>query len=144
MENTVVKANNGKAPVDNTQIDKLVAQYRAIRKRIEQMEEEFERALLPFKNAKDKLAGTMLDFLDRTGQKSAKTNEGTVTATMRHTASLGDPDAFMDYVMKNGAFELMDRRANSTACQDFAEEHGSLPPGVKLNSIRTVSVRAPQ
>lgn len=140
----MAKASNGKATaVDNTQMDKLVAQYRAIRTRMEQMEAEFERALGPFKLARDKLAGTMLEFLDKTGQKSARTNEGTVTATMKHYASLGDPDAFMDYVMKNGAFELMDRRANSTACRDFAEEHGSLPPGVKLNSIRTVSVRAP-
>ena len=34
----------------------------------------------------------------------------------------------------------MDRRANATACRDYAEEHGALPPGVKINSIRTVGV----
>lgn len=123
-------------------INKLVAQYRAIRVRIEQMEEEQKKQLKPFKDAKDKLAGTMLEFLDRTGQEMARTDEGTVYVLVKHTTPLGDPDAFMDYVMKNGAFELMDRRANSTACREFAEEHGSLPPGVKLNTTRTVGIRS--
>ena len=84
----------------------------------------------------------MLEFLDthRPGDRPRPTRARS-TCRIKHTASLGDPDAFMDYVMKNGAFELMDRRANSTACREFAEEHGSLPPGVKLNSTRTVGVR---
>ena len=137
----MAKANNGGKEVP-AQINKLVAQYLAVRTRIKQMEDEFQRKLTPFETAKNKLAGTMLKFLDKSGQEMARTDEGTVYVTVRHNASLGDPDAFMDYVMQNGAFELMDRRANSTACRDFAEEHGSLPPGVKLNSIRTVGVRS--
>jgi hypothetical protein len=131
-----------KAPEVPARINKMVAQYRALRVRIEEMEEGFKKQLAPFKSAKDKLAGTMLEFLDKTGQEAARTDEGTVYVLVKHTTPLGDPDAFMDYVMKNGAFELMDRRANSTACREFAEEHGSLPPGVKLNTTRTVGVRS--
>lgn len=132
---------NAKVSTD-ARIDKWVAQYIAIRERMKQMEAAFKKQLEPFEKAKDKLAGHMLSFLDATGQEMARTDEGTVYVLNKSTASLGDPDAFMDYVMKNGAFELMDRKANSTACREFAEENGSLPPGVKLNSTRTVGVRA--
>ena len=136
-------AKKGKAGGTPPRIDKLVNQFIALRRRIEEIEEMQKRQLKPFKDAKEKLAGTLQAWLDDTGQESAKTSEGTVSITTRHTAALADPDAFMDYVMANGAFELMDRRANATACRDFAEENGSLPPGVKINSTRTVGVRSP-
>lgn len=135
-------AKNGK-PEDLTKINKLVAQYIALRTRMEQIEEQHSQFLKPFEQAKAQLTGLMLEFLDNTGQESAKTNEGTVFAAVRNTASLADPDAFMDYVMRTGSFELMDRRANSTACREFADENGELPPGVKINSLRYVNVRKP-
>ena len=125
------------------QMNKLVAQFIALRNRIKQLEDIHEKQLAPFKLAKDKLAGVMLEFLDAAGMESARTEAGTVSATVRSSASLPDPDAFMDFVMKRGLFELMDRRANVTACREFAEEHGNLPPGVKINSVRTVGVRVP-
>jgi hypothetical protein len=128
-------------PKPSIQVDKLVGQFIAMRDRIKEMEEWHELQLQPFKVAKEKIAGVLLQFLDDTGQESARTSEGTVSVTHRSTASLSDPDAFMNYVVAHKAFELMDRRANSTACREFAEENGSLPPGVRLNSIRTVGVR---
>ena len=134
---------NGKIET-SPRLNKLVAMYLAIRKKKEQIEERHKKELVQIEAMKQKLTGTLMEILDRTGQESARTTEGTVSLSMRHTASLADPDAFMDYVMKNGAFELMDRRANSPACREFAEEHGSLPPGVKINSVRTLSVRSPQ
>ena len=36
-----------------------------------------------------------------------------------------------------------DRRANATAVKDYAEREHMLPPGAKLNTIRTVGVRKP-
>jgi len=45
-------------------------------------------------------------------------------------------------VIANKQFDLLDRRANATACRELAEK-GTLPPGVKLNTIRTIGVRKP-
>ena len=81
------------------------------------------------------------DFLETAGAQSVKTKEGTVYASTRYTASLADPQAFMDYVIKHTAFDLLDRKANATAVRDFVENHNALPPGVNLNAIRTVGVR---
>jgi hypothetical protein len=125
----------------NGRIDKRVAQFIQVRDAIEELEERHKNELKPWKAAKEKLVGEMLEFLDKTGQKSAKTEDGTVSISVRHTAVCADPDRFIEFVFENGLRELIDRRANALACRDYAEAHdGVLPPGVKINSMRTVGV----
>jgi len=124
----------------NGRIDKRVAQFIMVRDEIERIKGEHKLALKPYEDIKSKLIGEMLDFLDRTGQKSAKTADGIATIQVRHTAVCTDPDEFMEFVFTHNLRELLDRRANAVACRDYAEENGNLPPGVKINSMRTVGV----
>jgi hypothetical protein len=83
----------------------------------------------------------ILTALDATGQESARTEFGTASITVNHYASCSDPDAFVDFVRQNDAWELMERRAASVPCRAWEEEHGQLPPGVKINSVRGIGVR---
>jgi hypothetical protein len=70
------------------------------------------------------------------------TKAGTAYVSVKTSASLEDPDIFMRHVIGTESWELLDRRANATAVKAFAEEnHGALPPGVKMASIVTVGVR---
>ena len=134
---------NGKLPKDDVaRIDKFVRQYIELRNHMKAQKAAFDEFMEPLEEMKRKLAGHMLELLDSAGIESAKTDEGTVYVTHPSTASLSDPDAFMEYVAEHGAYELMDRRANSTACREFAEENGELPPGVKLTVNRTIGVRS--
>jgi hypothetical protein len=131
---------NGK--LSSTRIDRLVSLYVRVRDARDKLKEEYKTALAPFEHEMGELSGLMLKFLDDTGQESAKTAQGTVYASVRHTASLFDPDAFIEFVRENDLYELMDRKANAPACRDFALEKGALPPGVKINSQRIVGVRS--
>jgi hypothetical protein len=132
---------NGKLE-NNPRFDHRVRQYIALRDKIAAEEAKFEALIKPVKEAKAKVDAALIEMLDNAGAEMVRTDAGTVTALVRRTASLQDPDAFMNYVKTNGLFELMDRRANVTACVEHAETHdGQLPPGVKLNSIRHVGVR---
>jgi hypothetical protein len=124
-------------------VNKMVQRYIQLRDKIAEIKETQRLELAPYDDMLNKLSGMMLQFLDETGQESAKTDEGTVYIRNQDSASLADPEAFMEYVRENDAYELMDRRANKTACREFAEEHGSMPPGVKFTSIRTTGVRSP-
>lgn len=131
-----------KLVVENTtdHIDKRVEQYIWIRGEIERIEKRQADELKEHKLTKEKLAGELLEFLDKNHLKSARTAFGLVTALVKSTSPLSDPDAFMEFVRENDAYELMNRVANPTACLAYAEEHGSLPPGVKINSRRTIGV----
>lgn len=132
---------NGGTVANKIRIDELVSQYLKIRERVKEIEKEHEDQLRPFKEVQEKLSMRLLAFLDATGQESARTAEGTVYKSVRHNPSLTDPEEFMDFVFKNNLPELLNRHANGTACIQYAHEHGSLPPGVVINSIRSARVR---
>ncbi len=123
----------------NERLDKWIQQYLALRDRIKKIEESKK----PYTEAMEALNGMMQSFLDESGSESIKTKFGTCYSSVRYSASLADAKAFMDYVISNEAFELLDRKANTTAVKAFVEENSTLPPGCNLTALRTVGVRSP-
>jgi hypothetical protein len=120
---------------------KRVEQFVQIRDRLRQMNDEHEARCKPLLEVKALLEGWMQQFLQQSGATSVKTTKGTFYQTVRHSSSLADPDAFMRYVIDHKEFNLLDRRANTTAVREFVKDHKALPPGVNLNTINTVGVR---
>lgn len=121
--------------------ERRTEQYVAVRDKIREISEKHSDELKPFVELQNALTAWFTEQLDKVGAKSVKTAQGTVYQSTRYSASLNDPKAFMDYVIANNAFDLLDRKANSTAVRDFIEQHKSEPPGVRLSAIRTVGVR---
>lgn len=125
----------------NPGMDKSIQTYVALRDRIKSMEEAHKVALAPFKEALDELNGRLLAILEDSGSEAIKTKYGTCYSAVRYTASLPDAQAFMDFVINNEKFDLLDRKANSTAVRAYVEENGTLPPGCNLSALRTAGVR---
>lgn len=115
--------------------------YVALRDKKREIEERHKEELKDINDTMNKLTEVMMQTLDKIGAQSIKTSQGTVYVSARYSASLADPKAFMDYVIANNKFDLLDRKANATACRDFVAETGSQPPGVNLSAIRTLGVR---
>lgn len=120
-----------------------IAEYVRCRDQIKVIEERHKTELAPLKELQDMLGGWLQSALDKAGADSIKSLAGTAYKTQKFTASLADPKAFMDFVIENALFDLMDRKANVTAVKEYVEQNGSLPPGVKLSAIETVGVRRP-
>jgi EAL domain-containing protein (putative c-di-GMP-specific phosphodiesterase class I) len=127
----------------STEMNIRVKQYIQLRDRIKQIDEAHDTERKKYSILMEEVGGLIQAFLDANKLENLKTEHGTAYVTKRYTASLADPDAFMSYVIANKAFELLDRRANATACREFTEEHKALPPGVNLSAIQTVGVRRP-
>lgn len=125
-------------------VEKWVRQYIFLRDRKKDLETKHRKELEEVNLYMDHVAGNLQTFLDNSGVESASTKAGTVYTTVRHSASLADPSEFMKFVIANEQWDLLDRRANVTACRDYVKEHdGNLPPGVNLSSLATVGVRRP-
>lgn len=122
-------------------VDARVQQYIAIRDKMKELNEAHDAVMRPFVDLQNSLTGWLQSFLETAGADSIKTANGTCYSTTRFTASLADPKAFMDFVISTKNFDLLDRKANVTACKDHVEQHGALPPGVNMSSIKTVGVR---
>lgn len=120
-----------------------VAQFRQVREKLEQLEEEAAKIRKPFQDIKDKLEGLIIKQLKDTGQTSARTAAGTASLSTKYKATLSDKTAFMAFVTENKLFDLIDKKANSTAVKDYLEEHKALPPGCNISSHTTVNVRRP-
>ena len=122
-------------------IDKRVEQYVQVRDKIKALDEQHDLARKPLLEIQEILSGKLREFLETNKLENLRTKHGTCYVSTRYTASLADPEIFMDFVIKNNKFELMDRRANATAVRGYVEEHKNLPPGVNLNGVQTVGVR---
>jgi hypothetical protein len=127
-----------------TTVDKRVGQYIQIRNALKKIDDEYEAKRKPLVELQQMLSGWMQAFLTKANADSVKTAHGTCYQSTRYTASLADPEAFMNFVIANQAYDLLDRKANATACRDYAAEHKNLPPGVNMSAVKTVGVRSPR
>lgn len=130
-------------PGNAATVDKRIAQYIATRTAIQKANEVHEANIKPLTDLQNMLTGWLQTFLEQSGVESVKTADGTAYSTTRYSASLADPEAFMKFVKSTDNFDLLDRKANVTACRDYCTENGTLPPGVNLSAIKTVGVRKP-
>jgi hypothetical protein len=125
-------------------IDKRISQYIDIRDALKRVDERWEAERKPLLEIQERLSGIIRSFMESNNiTDNLKSKSGTCYLSTRWTASLADPQAFMDFVVRSGKFELLDRRANVTAVKDFVKETNALPAGCNLNAIQTVGVRRP-
>jgi len=124
---------------------KRVAVYKKVEADLAKMDEDLKKRKEPLLKIKALLEGYFEQMLETTGAQNFATRNGTVHWNHRVTASLADAEAFMKFVIGNQKFDLIERRASSTAVRDYCAENNVAPAdiGVKLNSIRTIGVRAP-
>lgn len=122
-------------------IDTRVEQYIKLRDKIKEIETKHKEELKPYKDTLEKLNAVILAHLNLVGGESIRTSAGTAYITAKKSASLADPQAFMEYVISNEAWDLLDRKANSTAVADYIEQHDAPPPGVNFTTTNVVGVR---
>jgi len=108
---------------------------------IKQKDDEHEESLKSYKEKRDKLERLILGHLLENNAKNVSTDCGTASVLHRKSASLEDPAAFMNYVIENQAWDLIDRKANAKAVEDFIHSNNSPPPGVKFSDMLTLGLR---
>lgn len=137
----VAATENTTQPAQAMTIDVRILQYIKLRDIIRQKDDAYKESMKPYRETLEKLNGVMLDHLNTIGGDSVRTTEGTVYRTTKKSASIEDGDAFMRHVIGSEAWELLDRKANAKAVEEFVNENGVLPPGIKWSSTQVVGVR---
>lgn len=118
----------------------LINLYRQLKAKVSEMEAVHKKELAPFKDKMNELEGHIDTFLAEHQLVNIKTKYGTAYWKTRWSASLVDPDKFVQFVRESERWELMDRKANVAAVRDYAKVEGELPPGAKLDSVRKVHI----
>ena len=124
-----------------TDINVRIAQYVGLRDKIKALDDAHKEKMKPFREMLETLGGVLLDHLKNQAADSVSTPSGTVYKTVKNSASIADGTAFWNFVVENNEWDLIDKKANVSAVQDFIEAHSSPPPGVNFSSVITVGVR---
>lgn len=137
------------SPID---FDSLVGKFVKLRDKIKEIEDKHKDELKPYKDMRERLEGMLLEHLNTVGADKVGTKHGTVSRSTKPSASIADMNAFWNWVVVTGNFDMVDKKANAPAVRDYINEQAELaktdpsivpapPPGVNFATITKPSVR---
>lgn len=125
---------------DTLPVDRLTKIYMKIRQAIQKQEQEVET----LKAQQAEIATALKEQMRALGVKSLKTDFGTVMLSLRTKYHTHDWDSFKEFVVKNNAMELVERRISQSNMATFLQDNpGLVPPGLNSDTEYAVSVRKP-
>lgn len=122
-------------------IDTVVAKYIALRDRKKELKDAYDDQVAAIDTGMARCEQYFLAEMQRQGLESLPTKAGVPYKTAQTSATLGDADLFRQWVIANGAWHMVDWKANKTAVVAFREENDDLPPGVNWREELKVNVR---
>lgn len=120
-----------------------VRMVRAVEAKIKQMEDEFDAKMKPLEDFAEQRRTEILQFLNKSRQKSANTEFGTAYWKPRITYRIEDKDAFRRHVIGAEAWELTTWASAPVACEAFTDENKQPPPGLVRNAENVLYITAP-
>lgn len=121
-------------------LDEAVEKYIALRDKKDALVRKHKEELKPYNERMDKIEAAILGLFNKTGQNSARTNHGTPYRSDVLSASVADRDAFLDFVRENEAWHFLENRVTKKAVQEYEQEHGEYPPGIKTSVTTKINI----
>lgn len=98
-------------------------ELREFQKRVK-AEEEAKKAYL------ESISMWLRDKADELGVDNFKTQHGTAYRNIKKSYRVGDWDTIVEYIMKTGNFQIVEKRIAKRALEEIIEADGSIPPGI--------------
>ena len=123
-------------PHDNPKLDELVKIYLTIRDAKSKLYTEYQLKNGQLEEELKQIEIVLLDECDKVGDDSVRTSVGTVTRTIKENYTCGNWDEFKQFVLQEGALELLSQKIHQSNFKEFMANHDGegLPPGI--SSIR--------
>lgn len=123
-------------------LDRLAKVYLKIREKTGQLTKVYETEVESLKDKQHEVALAMKDIMQATGQKSAKTDHGTIILSTKTRYIAQDWDAMKRFIIDNDAVDLLEKRIAQKNMGEFLEANpGTVPPGLNTLTEVDVSVR---
>lgn len=90
------------------------------------------------------IEGILTKRLEERGVSSMATPHGTIHTVGRTTARIMDPEEFRMFVVTHHRWDMLDWKANMTACRDHLQNAKEPVPGVELTTYRYLRVTSPK
>lgn len=125
-------------------MDPLVERYVKLRDLKAKIKAEYDEKVGKVDAALEGIEGGLMSFLNQTGLETANSKFGTFFKRTTTSAKVADRDVFLHFVIENDALNFLVSKANPTAVNEYIEVHGTVPPGIDLTRMTSISVNRPQ
>lgn len=122
-------------------VEKRVGQYVQLRDLKAELKEKHDSELKPIVETMQMIEEELKSALNASNVTNMKTNNGTVSLSIKASASCPDQSAFWTWVITQGQFDMVDKKPNVTAITEYVKAHGVAPPGVKYSTFQGIGVR---
>lgn len=127
---------------DQPTLDRLAKVYLKIRAHLGELTKTYESEAEMLKAKQHEVALAMKDIMQATGQKSAKTDHGTIILSTKTRYIAQDWDAMKRFIIDNDAVDLLEKRIAQKNMSEFLENNpGLVPAGLNTLTEIDVSVR---
>jgi len=125
---------------ESPKLDEMVKAYINIRTARENLYRQYKTKDNELGGELSQLEQVMLEECNSLNVESVRTNNGTITRTIKEQFACNNWDEFKSYVLEHGALELLQQRIhNGNFTEHMANHEGEgLPPGI--SSVREFSV----
>jgi len=121
-------------------VTSVVAKFVEIRNARKALVDSHKKELAPYDTALRKLEAALIQYLNETGTKSARTDAGTVYTKSHVQHTISDRTEFLDWMLSNRRFDCIDLHANTPACEAEFKESGEMPPGLARREVLVARV----
>ena len=124
-------------------VDKVIKTYMKLRSQKEAIEAETKDKVAEVKASMAKIEAWLKEKADADGVTSFKTDHGTAFLTTTDFANVADWDAVLDFIRKEEAFDMLEKRISKTAVRGYIEANKEVPPGVTYGTKLDINIRKP-
>lgn len=124
-----------------TDLNTITNAYLNLRNARSEARAAFEKEDAVFDQRLKLLEGVMLKHLNEHNMDSVRTEAGTFYRQEDLKPNITDDTAFYNWVREENAFDALERRVKKTFVKDYADQHGTPPPGISVHREYVVRVR---
>lgn len=122
-------------------IGKLVEGYIRLRDQKAELKAKHEQEMAPIQAMLDKIEVHLMSQMQEQGVESYRAAGGTAYMSTRTSATVADWDGLLGFIKTHGLWQMLERRVNKTAVDEYAAVNKDLPPGVNYRQETVVNVR---
>ena len=124
-------------------VEQAIGAYVKLRDKKAQIDAKAKADKEPVDMAMGKIEAFLKEQADALGVQSFKTESGTAFLTTAERANVANWDEVLNFILENGAYDMLEKRVNKTAVRAYLEANKAVPPGVNYGTSIEVSVRKP-
>lgn len=122
-------------------LDSIIERYVKLRDKKAQMKAAFDASTSDINTAMTRCEQVILEEINAQGVESVRTEFGTAFKSVTTSVTAADGELFMQFCIANDRMDMLEKRPNKTAVEEYKAANDDLPPGINYRQAVSLNVR---